>query len=381
MAARVADIDVILQEKEDDIPCCPHVNQIDHSDITMKVKIQQKDTVCICILIVKVNFYTTVLLITGPALLFVKYGGDEDSQKRFYACSAFRDRKECNFFQWEDEKMTDIKRKNREEVNKSMQPKFTHHEFRERTFCETCGLFLLKEERKWHKGQGHNLKASITEEMCQKPSKLFLPLENNKTYAQYLFAESAVKFTLKVLNDLDISHVLCVGAPRIHESIMESNKMKTLLLDLDHRYFCRYNMFNHHFFDGGKSEDVFKKFVKETGKSNVAMVIDPPFGGMVEALAASINSIITTWRQESNTRITECLPEFSMLDYKVDYDNHGLFRGDTKKYGSPVRIFTNVSPEHIILPEVEGYWFCKLCRRYSAKENVHCQMCDSCTSK
>ena len=37
------------------------------------------------------------------------------------------------------------------------------------------------------------------------------------------------------------------------------------------------------------------------------MVIDPPFGGMVEALAASINSIEKTW-QEISGRHYENLP-------------------------------------------------------------------------
>lgn len=41
----------------------------------------------------------------GPALLFVKTSQGKEEGRRFYACSACRDRKDCNFFQWEDEKV------------------------------------------------------------------------------------------------------------------------------------------------------------------------------------------------------------------------------------------------------------------------------------
>ncbi|XP_062603502.1 rRNA N6-adenosine-methyltransferase ZCCHC4-like [Saccostrea cucullata] len=80
-------------------------------------------------------------------------------------------------------------------------------------------------------------------------------------------------------------------------------------------------------------------------------------------------------------RIIDSFEDFQMLDYKVDYDNHQLFQGDVKKYGSPVRIFTNVPPHKISLPAEEGYRFCKVCNRYSSKENVHCDVCDICPSK
>ncbi|XP_021377170.1 zinc finger CCHC domain-containing protein 4-like isoform X2 [Mizuhopecten yessoensis] len=354
----------------------------------------------------------------GPALLFVKY--DRGSSSKFFACSAFRDRKECNFFQWESEKPSEEKKKIRQEINSQQKPKFSHEEaynrflrFKEQTscnreLCQTCGRFLLPGELKDHKG--HKVKSPITDEMLEKPTKLFVPLDNNKTFAQYLFSASAVDFTIKTLEDLSFTHIVCVGAPRIFEAIelKKDSATKGLLLDLDHRYqlypttkFCRYNMFNHHFFDGQKSEDVFKQFIleeEEDGK-RVAMVMDPPFGGMVDALAATYNKISLQWQtlsdqtQDSNLpilwffpyfmekRIKECLPTTHMLDYKVDYDNHMLFRGDMKKQGSPVRIFTNLSPERVILPASDGYWFCKVCSRFSAKENLHCDVCDLCPSK
>lgn len=41
----------------------------------------------------------------GPTLLFEKVGRGGAAGRRFYACSACRDRKDCNFFQWEGEKV------------------------------------------------------------------------------------------------------------------------------------------------------------------------------------------------------------------------------------------------------------------------------------
>lgn len=43
---------------------------------------------------------------------------------------------------------------------------------------------------------------------------------------------------------------------------------------------------------------------------------------------------------------------------QVDYDNHPHFKGKNmkgSKRGSPVRIFTNISPAGLVLPAKEGY--------------------------
>ncbi|PIO26208.1 hypothetical protein AB205_0133970 [Aquarana catesbeiana] len=71
-----------------------------------------------------------------------------------------------------------------------------------------------------------------------------------------------------------------------------------------------------------------------------------------------------------------------MLDYQVDYDNHTVYKhGKTGRKQSPVRIFTNLSPEKIVLPASEGYRFCSLCPRYVSSENKHCKTCNTCPSK
>jgi len=47
-------------------------------------------------------YYWTFFCILGPALLFERYVSTESLPRRYYACSACRSRKECQFFQWAD---------------------------------------------------------------------------------------------------------------------------------------------------------------------------------------------------------------------------------------------------------------------------------------
>ncbi|KAL1264367.1 hypothetical protein QQF64_004722 [Cirrhinus molitorella] len=164
--------------------------------------------------------------------------------------------------------------------------------------------------------------------------------------------------------------------------------------------FCRYNMFNHHFFDDEEAVTFFQGFLREEGGDKVAMVTDPPFGGLVKPLANSFSQISVTWKDLNKvsdaaqmpmiwifpyffeSRILECFPSFSMLDYQVDYDNHPLYKhGKTGRKQSPVRLFTNLSPKDIILPEDEGYRFCSVCERYVSAGNKHCPKCEKCPSK
>lgn len=385
MASTIGNVDLILNT-EDKAPNCPH----------------------------------------GPTLLFSKYDLPSGKEKRFYACAAFRDRKQCPFFQLEHEQVSSETLEARENDWKTKQPPFTHKQFRkryhefkklkksERNVCMNCGLLLLPGEIDEHEGQGHVIKGHVTKQLLRRPTELFAPLDNNKTYAQYLFSRTAVEFVIDTLQKLGFTNIVCVGCPRIHEAVLAksseepSKTITSLLLDLDHRYlqmyspekFCRYNMFNHHFFTRRQSNEVFERFLSEEPGKRVAMVMDPPFGGMVEALAASVRSTEKTWQKLSGhnneqrlpvfwffpyfmeRRIIDCCPTFTMLDYKVDYENHVLFTGEKgRKRGSPVRIFTNVSPAKVVLPADQGYWYCALCERYYSPDNQHCEACNSCTTK
>uniref|UniRef100_A0A8C6SXP7 Zinc finger, CCHC domain containing 4 n=1 Tax=Neogobius melanostomus TaxID=47308 RepID=A0A8C6SXP7_9GOBI len=364
-------IELVVPEKDRPAPCCPH----------------------------------------GPTLLFEKVSEGGAKGRRFYACSACRDRKDCNFFQWEDEKVSEARQLARDEENKSKLPPFTHREhcarfnkfvslaLHEKRFCAECQLLLLPGEHAAH--ASHRL-TEVTSAQLQRPSVLLRPLENKKSNAQYLFADRSAHFLLDTLVTLGFKKVLCV----VKNLEKNDEPMKSLLLDIDFRYaqfysqgeFCHYNMFNHHFFGGEAAKKVLQSFLSESDGDKVVMVADPPFGGLVKPLANSFSLISHVWAAQHNSvgempmmwifpyffepRILECLPSFRMLDYQVDYDNHPLYKhGKTGRKQSPVRLFSNISPRDIVLPKEEGYRFCSLCERYVWSLNKHCPKCNLCPSK
>ncbi|TRY99352.1 hypothetical protein DNTS_014893 [Danionella cerebrum] len=334
----------------------------------------------------------------GPALLFERTRNVAQKGRRFYACSACRDRKDCNLFQWEDEKISEVRSLAREAQNSSKSPPFTHQEYssrflkfvslpvEQRRFCVDCQLLILPGE--WMNHAKHRaLSENVSVQMLKRPSLLLSPLDNKKSNAQYLFADRSCNFLLDVLLGLGFQKFLCVGTPRLHERIKLRNAeggspIKSLLLDIDYRFcqfygqdeFCRYNMFNHYFFDEQEAVTEFKAFLCEEGGAKVIMITDPPFGGLVKPLANSFSQISQTWKSVNDesehvempiiwtfpyffeSRILEYFPSFSMLDYQVDYENHPLYKhGMTGRKQSPVRLFTNLSPKGVQLPADEGY--------------------------
>ncbi|KAM3590515.1 uncharacterized protein V6R79_010997 [Siganus canaliculatus] len=377
-------IDVILPAGEQTAPCCPH----------------------------------------GPTLLFEKVCKGSKNARRFYACSACRDRKDCKFFQWEDEKVSEARLLAREAENQSKRPPFTQQEYcsrfrkfvslplNEKRFCQDCQLLLLPGERAAHSS---HRSTGVTAAQLRRPSVLLHPLDNKKSNAQYLFTDRSAHFLLDTLARLGYRKVLCVGTPRLHELIKLRNleqkhePMKSLLLDIDFRYaqfysqeeFCHYNMFNHHFFDGEASSAALQAFLTDSHSQKAVMVADPPFGGLVKPLANSFSLMSQTWRKlqasdDGNAdlpmmwifpyffepRIQECLPSLTMLDYQVDYDNHLLYKhGKTGRKISPVRIFTNIPPKDVVLPKDEGYRFCSVCQRFVWSLSKHCAKCNVCPSK
>ncbi|XP_056658458.1 rRNA N6-adenosine-methyltransferase ZCCHC4 isoform X4 [Monodelphis domestica] len=335
----------------------------------------------------------------GPTLLFVKVSQGKEEARRFYACSACRDRKDCNFFQWEDEKLSEARLAARETHNRRCQPPLSHMQYvkrywkfielplSQRKFCQTCQQLLLPDDGGKH--FDHQVLCDISIAQLRRPSQLLYPLENKKTNAQYLFTNRSCQFLLDLICTLGFRKVLCVGTPRLHELIRlkasgdKESDVKSLLLDIDFRYsqfymednFCHYNMFNHHFFNGKAAFETCRKFLQEDKDVGLILVADPPFGGLVEPLAVTFRKFMDMWRETQSpdnnskelplfwifpyffeSRILQFFPSFSMLDYQVDYDNHTLYKhGKTGRKQSPVRIFTNIPPNKIILPIEEGY--------------------------
>ncbi|XP_056156557.1 rRNA N6-adenosine-methyltransferase ZCCHC4 [Lampris incognitus] len=360
----------------------------------------------------------------GPTLLFEKVCKGGEKGRRFYACSACRDRRDCSFFQWDGEKVSEARLLARQAAVQSKRPAFTQQEYcsrlrtfaslpvDEKKFCQDCQILLLPGE---HEAHAPHTSVSITVAQLKRPSVLLKPLENKKSNAQYLFTDRSSHFLLDTLAGCGYRKVLCVGTPRLQELIRLRNlegkhePMKSLLLDIDFRYaqfysedeFCHYNMFNHHFFSGEASGGVLQALLSESDGEKVVMVADPPFGGLVKPLANSFSLISQTWRKLQSPcsgdvdvpmiwifpyffepRILECLPSLTMLDYQVDYDNHPMYKhGKTGRKQSPVRLFTNIPARDIVLPKEEGYRFCPICERYVWSLNKHCVKCNVCPSK
>uniref|UniRef100_A0A8D1M804 GRF-type domain-containing protein n=1 Tax=Sus scrofa TaxID=9823 RepID=A0A8D1M804_PIG len=80
----------------------------------------------------------------GPTLLFVKVNQGKEETRRFYACSACRDRKDCNFFQWEDEKLSEARLAAREAHNQKCQPPLSRSQCVESLFSKFM-IFLSVE--------------------------------------------------------------------------------------------------------------------------------------------------------------------------------------------------------------------------------------------
>ncbi|XP_063096632.1 rRNA N6-adenosine-methyltransferase ZCCHC4 isoform X2 [Cavia porcellus] len=323
----------------------------------------------------------------GPTLLFVKVNQGKEETRKFYACSACRDRKDCNFFQWEDEKLSGARLAARESHNQRCRPplsrlqcverylRFIQLPLTQRRFCHSCQQLLLPDE--WGEHQEHHVVGDLSVTQLRRPSQLLYPLENKKTNAQYLFADRTCRFLVGLLSTLGFRRVLCVGTPRLHELIRlttsgdQKSNLKSLLLDIDFRYsqfyledsFCHYNMFNHHFFDGKPALEVCRAFLQEDKGEGVIMVTDPPFGGLVEPLAVTFKKLIGMWKEGQGqgdslqempifwifpyffeARICQFFPSFCMLDYQ-----------DGRKW------------KH-----------CFLCKKCVKPSWVHCRFCNHC---
>ncbi|GIY06342.1 rRNA N6-adenosine-methyltransferase ZCCHC4 [Caerostris extrusa] len=178
-------------------------------------------------------------------------------------------------------------------------------------------------------------------------------------------------------------------------------------MDIDHRYlqffgpkkFCHYNLFNNHFFGGEESKQKLEEFLKETNEEKVAVLLDPPFGGLIDAISFTLRKLNKYWQKANckedseiiptlwffpyflEPRIVKSRPDLVMMDYKVEYLNHKKFGSKSGSKGSPIRIFTNVQSSLFVLPKSEEYRYCKKCERYVSNENQHCAKCNKCTTK
>jgi len=336
----------------------------------------------------------------GPTVLFEKFIKNKPSQK-YYACSACRERKDCNFFQLKDEKITKGKEILQKEIKKKLfgkKKKSIKQLSTDDKWCFDCGVVVATVN---NPHQLHSVRFLNANEL-KTPTLLINPKSDKKTNAQYFFSEETCKLFITMITKLQFKKIICVGTPRLFEMITSNDKLdaSAILLDIDDRFkhfydgsqYQQYNMFNDFFFDATNGKKSFDKFLSDAHSNEILIIVDPPFGGMATLLA---NTLSKLWKECGDDNLVATMLVFpyfleshvintsmstlQMLDYKVSYTNHPHFNNLNKR-GSPVRIFTNIPADKISLPQ-EHYRFCKLCQRYVYKENRHCNVCKLCTSK
>lgn len=95
----------------------------------------------------------------GPTVLFQRHG----SNRAFYACSAFRDRKECQFFVWRDD-FDKAKWQIRPEIegrNFKTYNELVANDSDDYIFCHTCNELMESTAVSIKSHKGHDLRKSI----------------------------------------------------------------------------------------------------------------------------------------------------------------------------------------------------------------------------
>jgi hypothetical protein len=252
----------------------------------------------------------------GPTLLFQTSLKGEP--RRYYACSAYRAKKFCDFHHGHGDKITSGKLLKWNEARRSFLRDKDHVQlYRELVdfqssagdggghFCQTCGRIVVRGAIKDHKA---HLLTPIDQCLLATPTKILKPLSEDKKEAQYFFNTNTVRLIVQTLQSQQFSHVLCLGAPSIFENLCNENsavpQLRRLLMDLDSRFlallgpldFVWFNMMNFHFFQPDSGRSVYSDFLSELTRETLlpgklAVVLDPPFGARHELLAASLRRI------------------------------------------------------------------------------------------
>lgn len=353
----------------------------------------------------------------GPTLLFERQMGG-GPVKQFYACSAYRNRKDCSFYHDKEEKITQAKLFRWSQQAKALTEGTDHNtryqlvkqqkqsgkvEVSGLEFCHDCGR-VVEEMGECSKKQ-HNL-ISLTEKELARPCSMLQAKSKDKKEAQYFFSQETISLIGETICSQRFTNVLCLGCPSIFESLPTEVRSKSLLMDIDQRFldfysqdeFLWYNLFNGHFFSGVKAATTFQDFL--IGCEKLLIIWDPPFGVKTELIANSLRRVTDQLSNLSITATAHTLWVFpyymekqvvdhsaglAMSDYKVTYTNHQQFGVEggkgTRKLGSPVRIYTDIPLSKFPLPANQGYRRCQSCDLWVAEENKHCGKCGKCPSK
>ncbi|KAF6028566.1 ZCCHC4 [Bugula neritina] len=235
----------------------------------------------------------------GPTLLFSRKSNKGDAIDKFYACAAYRKRKDCTA----QKDLLEL-----QQLQQTLQEYNGGSIHKERIkFCLICGVVIPNElcADNSHTAQYTSLSATD----LRYPSRFLTPKESNASNAQYFFSADVIDFISSTISTLHFDKVLCIGTPSIHEHIKHSGKHKsvaTFLLDLDvrmrqfHKDYAHYNMFNHHFYEAAE-EERFHQFMASS--KSLLIIIDPPYGGLVQALSVTLKKIVATSSCKSVSRL------------------------------------------------------------------------------
>ncbi|VDP63482.1 unnamed protein product [Schistosoma mattheei] len=262
----------------------------------------------------------------GPMLKIV----DQTSRSFHYACSAFRDKSECekqDLYQsstlrnWSSEDILGISQS-------------------DRAYCYTCDcLFSLSLSGQKH--EVHEYRKNLSDNLLGMPSYLLKPLENSKAHASSFYHP--------------------------------------------HRY-SRYNMVNGFFFSRTEEEN-FHHFIKNNIKPDdkCSIFCDPPFSAPLSLIVKQINSII---QYISSFQSTAIYDNYTLL---VTKNNCKSLNQNDIPYLLVLPFFfekklQKIAPFLNLLDYKYNdlfltFRFCEICQRYSHITNLHCPKCDRCTTK
>jgi len=174
----------------------------------------------------------------GPTLLFVQTDSDGSVLEKFYACSACRDRKDCQFYQPYTKSVSAEKKKLRDEIYLTANEGNKDYKyFLDRVsppvqYCEVCGVLLPNASCVGVKHSAHHRELGAKD--LKFPSHWILPKESNKTNAQFFFAPEVTELLLDTVKTHSFDGVVCIGAPSIHESLQQSEAVLQRLRPLQH---------------------------------------------------------------------------------------------------------------------------------------------------
>lgn len=125
-------------------------------------------------------------------LLFERFYHDGHPRRRFFACSAARDKKECGFFQWEGEEISEARKDAHRQIlltfgkpysqacdtYKKLFGSLDGKPRQHCLFCHSCNTLFTPEQEEKH--QSHECEYF---EDLSRPTRILRPRENEKTQA------------------------------------------------------------------------------------------------------------------------------------------------------------------------------------------------------